>query len=453
LPELIVPEGFVLGAATSAYQVEGAWNADGKGPSIWDTFTALPGKTAGDVSGRDGVDQYHRFAEDIKQLQDLGLDSYRFSLSWSRLLPEGVGRVNQAGADYYDRLIDALLAAGIQPNVTLYHWDLPQALQDRGGWPNREVIDWFEEYAALAFDRYGDRVPLWSTLNEPIALWVGYGMGLFAPGIADPKAGKQAMHHAMVAHGRAVRQFRASGATGEIGVVVDVWQRHPATGSAADLALALREEDDSFRFFFDELFAGAWSPRLRARLDAEGVTPVVEPDDFAVAGEPVDFFGLNVYSRVVVDAEDFNPHWWTTAEESRLPGGNYLANGQELYPRALTDAVRLLRTEYGVTVPVYVTENGYSDRTEMPVDGRVHDAERITYLAGFLREALDAAADGLNVRGYYVWSLLDNYEWTAAYTARFGLIRVDANDMARVWKDSAYWFQRVCTTRTLDVDS
>jgi beta-glucosidase len=453
LSELKLPEAFVLGAATSAYQIEGAWNTDGKGPSIWDTFTALPGRTEGDVSGRDGVDHYHRYAEDIRHMQAIGLDSYRFSVSWPRLLPDGIGQVNEAGAAFYDRLIDDLLAAGIKPNVTLYHWDLPQALQDRGGWPNRDVIDWFEEYAAVAFDRYGDRVPLWATLNEPIALWVGYGLGLFAPGIADRKLGKQAMHNAMVAHGRAVRQFRASGASGEIGIAIDVWRRHPATDSEADQALALREEDDSFRFFFDELFTGGWSPRLQNRLEEEGLTPAVEPDDFALAAEPIDFLGLNVYSRVIVDAQNFNPHWWTTPEENQLPGGNYLANGQEFYPRALSDAARVVRTEYGVSVPVYITENGLSARDEALVDGQVHDADRIAYLTGFLRDAVRAVTEGLDIRGYYVWSLLDNYEWTASYTARFGLIRVDAADMNRVWKDSAHWFQRLCGTRTLAVDT
>jgi beta-glucosidase len=453
LSELRLPEGFVLGTATSAYQVEGAWDVDGKGPSIWDTFTALPGKTEGSVSGRDGVDHFHRYAEDIRHIQAIGLDSYRFSLSWPRLLPEGTGRVNQAGVGFYDRLIDDLLAAGIKPNVTLYHWDLPQALQDRGGWPDRDVIDWFEEYAALAFERYGDRVPLWATLNEPIALWVGYGLGLFAPGIADPKLGKQAMHNAMVAHGRAVRQFRTSGAIGEIGIAIDVWKRHPATDSEADRTLALREEDDSFRFFFDELFTGGWSPRLQDRLEAEGLTPAVQPDDFAIAAEPVDFVGLNVYSRVIVDAQNFDPRWWTTAEENRLPGGNYLVNGQEFYPQALSDAARVVRTEYGVTVPIYITENGLSAGTETVVDGQVHDGDRIAYLTGFLQDAVRAVDEGLDVRGYYVWSLLDNYEWTASYTAQFGLIRVDSADMERVWKDSAYWFQRLCATRTLALDA
>jgi beta-glucosidase len=446
---IVLPDGFVLGAATSAYQIEGAWNADGKGPSIWDTFTNQPGKIAGGVPGDHGVDHYNRFAEDIRHMRAIGLDSYRFSLSWPRLLPEGAGRVNQAGVDHYNRLIDALLDAGIQPNVTLYHWDLPQALQDQGGWPNRDIAGWFADYAALAFDRFGDRVPRWATLNEPISTWVGYGLGIFAPGIADPRLGKQAMHNSMVAHGQAVQQFRASAAGGEIGVVIDIWKRHPATNSLADRVLALREEQDSFRFFLDELFAGGWSPSLRARLAAQELTPEVHEGDFAVAAEPIDYLGLNVYSRVIVSAENFNPHWWTASKDNRFAGGNYLANGREFYPRALTDAVRLLRAEYGVTVPVYVTENGYSSTAEAVVDGRIHDDDRITYLAGFLEEAVRAAEEGLDVRGYYAWSLLDNYEWAAAYTERFGLIRVDPADMKRVWKDSAYWYQQVCASRTL----
>ena len=276
-----IPEGFLLGAATSAYQFEGAADVDGRGPSIWDTFTRTPGKVMGDVSGDRGSEHYHRLGEDLQLMKDLGLGSYRFSLSWSRLLPEGTGRVNQPGVDFYDRLVDGLLEADITPNATLYHWDLPQALQDRGGWPNRDIAEWFGEYAALAFDRFGDRVPMWSTINEPIALWVGYGAGFFAPGIQDPKAGKQAMHNAMLAHGRAVQEFRASSSAGQIGIVVDVWKRHPLTDSDADRELALREEDDSFRFFYDELFAGglsvngscaAWSTRTASPTSAR-VTP------------------------------------------------------------------------------------------------------------------------------------------------------------------------------------
>jgi beta-glucosidase len=247
--ELILPPHFEFGVATSAYQIEGAWNEDGKGPSIWDTLTQTPGNVHGDVNGNVACDHYHRYPEDIALMTELGIDSYRLSLSWARLIPDGVGRVNEKGVALYDRVIDGLLEAGIAPNLTLHHWDLPQALEDRGGWPNRDVADWFAEYAALAFDRFGDRVKRWSTLNEPISLWAGYALGWFAPGLRDKRAGRQAMHNAMVAHGRAVREYRASShSDGEIGIVLDIWKREPLTVSPADIALANVGEDDGFRF-------------------------------------------------------------------------------------------------------------------------------------------------------------------------------------------------------------
>jgi beta-glucosidase len=414
-------------------------------------FTNIPGNTAGDVPGDHGAGHYDRYLEDIEHMRRLGIDSYRLSLSWPRILPNGIGAVNEEGIAFYDRLLDGLLEAGIDPCVTLYHWDLPQALQERGGWPNRDAIEWFADYAALAFERFGDRVPRWATINEPIAMWVGYGMGTFAPGEADPRRGKQAMHNAMVAHGRAVQAFRASDANGEIGIVVDIWRRHPASDRQADRELAQRDEDDSFRFFFDELFAGGWSDRLRGRLERAGTMPDVHPGDFEIAGTPMDYMGINVYSRVVVSADNYNPNWWTTREEDQFPGGNYLQSGQEFYPRALSDAVAVLRDDYGLTLPVYITENGTSVPGEvLDEDGRIHDTARIAYLTGFLANAVDAHENGLDVRGYYVWTLLDDYEWPAAYTEKFGLIHVDLETMERKWKDSAYWFQEVCRTRRFE---
>jgi len=435
------PSGFVFGAATSAYQIEGGRSADGKGPSIWDTFTNTPGKVHGDVPGDVAVDHYHRWREDLGLLKELGIPSYRFSLSWPRLLPDGTGTANPAGIAFYDRLIDELLAAGIEPMVTLYHWDLPQALEDRGGWPNPAVADWFAEYAALAFDSYGDRVRRWATINEPIALWVGYGLGVFAPGRQEPLAGKQAMHNALVAHGRAVREFRSSGRPGEIGIVLDIWQRHPATDSAADVALARRDEQDGFRFFLDPLFTGGYAPDLVARLNAEGTMPSIAAGDLDAIAEPMDFLGVNVYSRVVVSAENYNPRWWEASDVH--PGGNFLTNGMEFYPEALYDAVMLVRDEYGVTLPLYITENGMSTPDETPVDGRVRDEERIAYVAGFLGQAARAIEDGADLRGYYLWSLLDNYEWASAFTQRFGIVRVDPDTLERTPKDSAYWYRDV----------
>jgi len=441
------PDGFVFGTATSAYQIEGAWNEDGKGPSIWDTFSQTPGRVHDDVPGDVAVDHYHRWRDDVALMRELGIPAYRFSLSWPRLLPDGTGRVNEKGVAFYDRLIDELLASGIEPNVTLYHWDLPQALEDRGGWPEPDVADWFAEYAALAFERFGDRVPRWSTLNEPIALWVGYGLGVFAPGRRDPLAGKQAMHNALVAHGRAVREFRAAGSPGEIGIVLDIWQRHPATDSEADRAIARRDEEDGFRFFLDALFAGGYGAAMRERLAAEGSMPVIRDGDLELAREPIDYLGLNVYSRVVVSAEHYNPRWWEASDAH--PGGNFLANGMEFYPEALYDATRMVREEYGVRLPLYVTENGMSTVDERVVDGRVRDEERIRYVRGFLEQALRAIDDGVDLRGYYVWSLLDNYEWAAGFSQRFGIVHVDPVTLERTPKDSALWYRDVIARRGL----
>ncbi|CAN5361978.1 GH1 family beta-glucosidase [soil metagenome] len=440
---------FQFGVATSAFQIEGAWDQDGKGPSIWDTFSQTPGKVHNDVPGNVAVDHYHRFPDDVRIMKDLGIDSYRFSLSWARLMPEGTGAVNQKGVDFYNRLLDELAEADIAPNVTLYHWDLPQALQDRGGWPNRDVADWFADYAALAFDRFGDRVDRWATLNEPIALWVGYGMGVFAPGIADPRAGKQAMHNAMLAHGRAVQQFRAAGSPGEIGLVLDIWQRHPATESEADRVIALRDEDDSFRFFLDAILAGGYSDRLLARLEEEGTLPDIRPGDFETTAAPIDFLGLNVYSRVVVSAENYNPQWWVAGDTH--PGGNFLDNGMEFYPKSVYDAIFMAKNEYGFGRPIYITENGVADAHTELVDGVIDDAERVRYVAGFLEWIAKAIEDGADVRGYYLWSLMDNFEWAAGFSQRFGLVHVDTETLERTPKASALWYRDVIARRSLDV--
>jgi beta-glucosidase len=446
--EVIIPDGFILGVATSAYQVEGAADRGGRSPSIWDTFSHTPGTVRDDVPGDRGSDHFDRLDEDLAIMRDLGIDSYRFSISWSRLIPDGVGEVNEEGVAFYDRLIDGLLASGIQPNVTLYHWDLPQALQNRGGWANREVVDWFDEYSRVAFARFGDRVRLWATLNEPISLWVGYGLGVFAPGIKDPRQGKQAMHNAMLAHGRAVQNFRAAGSPGQIGIVIDVWKRYLAADTAENRQIADREEDESFRFFFDELFAGGLSDRSLAQLRRDDTLPDIREGDSDLAGQPIDFLGLNVYARVVVDSTAD-----TTAPDlvEQKPGGNYLSNGSELYPDVLLDAVRVARHEYGVTLPIYITENG------TPVEGEANDGvvdvvDRVRYVSEFLRRAVRAHDEGLGVQGYYLWSLLDNYEWAAAYTMRFGIVRVDPETFDRSYKSSAHWYRAVNRERRFELE-
>lgn len=437
MPKIQFPAGFDFGVATSAFQIEGAWNEDGKGPSIWDTFGHTPGKVAGDVAGDRGVDHYRRYKEDVALMKEIGVTSYRFSLSWSRLIPEGTGRVNQRGVDFYSRLIDELLAAGIAPNVTLYHWDLPQRLEDKGGWINRDVIEAFADYAGTAFRAYGDRVQRWATLNEPISIWVGYSMGVFAPGRSDEKTARQALHHALVAHGRGVEAFRQSGQKGEIGVVFDIWQRHPATDAPADRAVADRDEDDGFRFFLDPVLRGDYSPRIRERLAVRGTMPEVREGDLELINTPIDFLGLNVYSRVVVSAEHYNPKWWVA--DDKHPGGNFLDNGMEYYPKSVYDAVRMVKDQYGYSGPIFITENGAADGPNVtdPLD----DQERISYVSGFLEWIARAIGEGADVRGYYLWSLLDNYEWAAAYTQKFGIVHVNLETMQRTPKASARWYR------------
>lgn len=443
MAKLQFPAGFDFGVATSAFQIEGAWNEDGKGPSIWDTFGHTPGKVHLDIPGDRGADHYHRYREDVALMQQLGISSYRFSLSWSRLLPEGRGRVNQAGIDFYSRLIDELLAAGIQPNVTLYHWDLPQALEDQGGWINREIVDAFADYAELAFRSFGDRVSRWATLNEPISIWVGYAMGVFAPGRRDEKSARQALHHALVAHGRGVEAFRASGTPGEIGIVFDIWQRHPATDTPEDRAIAARDEDDGFRLFLDPVLTGDYSVRIRDRLTAQGTMPEVRDGDLALISAPVDYLGLNVYSRVVVSAEHYNPRWWVA--DDKHPGGNFLDNGMEFYPKAVYDAIFMVRDQYGYKGPIFITENGAADGPN--VADPLADDERITYVAGFLEWIHKAIEDGADVRGYYLWSLMDNFEWAAGYSQKFGIVHLDTETMERTPKASARWYADVIRQR------
>ncbi|WP_297083748.1 GH1 family beta-glucosidase [uncultured Demequina sp.] len=439
------PFDFVFGVATSAFQIEGAWDADGKGASIWDTFGHMPGNVDGDVPGDVACDHYHRYPEDIALMRGMGCDSYRFSFSWPRILPEGVGQANPLGLDFYDRLVDAMLEAGIVPNATLYHWDLPQALQDRGGWPHPDSPQWFAEYAGLVASRFGDRIPLWSTLNEPISLWVGYGMGVFAPGIADPVLGRQAMHNGLVAHGLGVMQLREAAPEADIGLVLDIWKRHPSSDSDADQAIADRDEDTSFRFFLDGALRGGYGARVVDTLEREGTMPVVRDGDFATMSQGLDYLGLNVYGRVVVDAQHYNPEWWVTAGQH--PSGNYLQNGMEFYPKSVYDAIMLVRDEYADDLPLFITENGVADGDGLSADECLNDAERIDYIRGFLTWIARAMDHGADVRGYYAWSLIDNYEWAAAFTKKFGLVHVDPDTLERTPKASARWYAKVIEAR------
>ncbi len=433
------PKDFIFGTATSAGQVEGAAFDDGRTASIWDKFATIPGKTHNGNTPTIACDSYHRFDEDVENLKKLGVDSYRMSLSWSRVLPNGVGELNQKGVDYYKRCFDSLLEAGIIPNVTLYHWDLPQTLEDRGGWKNREVIDWFAEYADKMFRLYGDIVPLWSTINEPIATYVGYAHGGFAPGYTNEQWGNMARHNILVAHGAATKAFRASDAKGKIGVVIDIWKRHALTDSAEDKALVMAEDENNWKFYTDPIFAGRYSDFIIDKMTREGTLPEIKDGDLELTSQPLDYYGLNVYNRVPV----------TTSQQARMDfsqGGNFLNNRTEYYPKAVYDAIHLMHDLYDLNIPIYVTENGTYFDGEEPFDkteGMICDDDRIKYVKGFLEWTEKAIDEGFDVRGYYLWSLMDNFEWSAAYNFKFGIIHTDFNspELTRTWKKSAYWYR------------
>ncbi len=433
------PKNFIFGTATSAGQVEGGAFDDGRTASIWDKFATIPGKIHNGNTPSVACDSYHRFDEDVKNLKELGVDSYRMSISWSRVLPNGTGELNQKGVDYYKRCFDSLLEAGIAPNVTLYHWDLPQVLEDKGGWKNRDVIGWFEEYAEKMFRIYGDIIPMWSTINEPIATYVGYAHGGFAPGHTVEQWGNMARHNILVSHGAAARAFKSSGAVGKIGVVIDIWKRHALTDSPEDKALVMAEDENNWKFYTDPIFAGRYSDFIIDKMTREGTMPEIMDGDFQLTSTPIDYYGLNVYNRVPV----------TTSKQAQMDfsqGGNFLNNHTEYYPKAVYDAIHLMHELYDLKIPIYVTENGTYFIGEEPVDpktGMICDDDRIKYVQGFLEWTEKAIDEGFDVRGYYLWSLMDNFEWSAAYNYKFGIIHTDFNseDCKRTWKKSAYWYR------------
>ena len=430
------PENFLWGCATSAAQVEGAPFEDGKTPSIWDVMAQKPGKIFNGQTPANACDSYHRFDRDLKNLCDLGVNAYRMSIAWARVLPQGVGQLNQKGMDYYKRAFDALLSHGIMPNVTLYHWDLPQALEDRGGWVNRDSIEWFGEYADKMFTAFGDIVPMWSTINEPIATYVGYACGGFAPGYTNEKWGNQARHNILVAHGKGVEAFRSHHLNSKIGVVIDIWKRHALTDAPEDIAMMVDQDERNWKFYCDPILAGHYSDYILEHLAAEGTLMHMEPDDFRLTAQPLDYFGLNVYNRVPVTANqqvamDFSQ------------GGNFLNNRTEYYPKAVYDAIHLLHALYGIKIPIYITENGtYFEGTEpVGADGMIHDDDRIRYIAGFLEWLEKAIDEGFDVRGYFLWSLMDNFEWSAGTNFKFGILSTDPKTFDTRWKKSAYFYR------------
>ena len=433
----IFPKDFIWGVATSAGQIEGGALQDGRGKSIWDVFAETPGKIFGGHKPLVACDSYNRFDRDLEMLKFLGVDSYRLSMSWSRVLPEGTGKINDKGMDYYKIVFEKLLEAGIKPNVTLYHWDLPQALEEKGGWVNRDVIGWFGEYADKMFSAFGNIVPMWSTVNEPIATYVGYALGGFAPGHRNEKWGNQARHNILVAHGKGVEAFRSHNLkNSEIGIVVDIWKRHALTDSEEDKALVIDQDERNWKFYLDPVFAGKYSDYILNKLSEEGTLMEIKDGDYALTSQKLDFYGLNVYNRVMVSKNE-------KARADFSQGGNFLNNKTEYYPDALYDAVKLVHDLYNLDIPIYVTENGTYFEGEEPMDenGTVLDYDRIKYVSGFLDSLKKALSEGYDIRGYYLWSLMDNFEWSAGYNYKFGITRLDKETMNLIPKKSALFYK------------
>ncbi|MDB5059211.1 MAG: beta-glucosidase, partial [Chloroflexi bacterium] len=436
-----LPTGFLWGAATAAYQIEGAANEDGRGESIWDRFSHTPGKVVNGDTGDVACDHYHRTREDIAILREIGVDAYRFSISWPRIIPGGTGSTNDAGLDFYDRLVDDLLAAGITPFVTLYHWDLPQALQDRGGWANRETVDAFKAYTDVVSRRLGDRVRNWITHNEPWCVaFLGNLVGNHAPGLTDLQTAISVAHHVLLSHGVSVPVIRDNSVPGaQVGITLNLNHVEPLTTSDADQAAAHRDDLKSNRWFLDPVFRGEYPREMVDRYEQLGVMAPIQAGDLECMAAPIDFLGVNNYFRTLVKA---GPKGDGSDDEHVKPAdGSYTAMGWEVWPDALRSLLVRLHRDYQPQ-RLYVTENGAAYADEVSTDGHVHDVARTDYIRGHIRAVQRATAEGAPVAGYFVWSFLDNFEWAEGYSKRFGIVYVDYPTQRRILKDSALYYSK-----------
>ncbi len=447
---LTFPPGFWWGAATAAYQIEGAVAADGRTPSIWDTFAATPGKVANGDTGEEAADHYRRYREDVALMARLGLSAYRFSVSWPRVQPGGSGPENRAGSAFYDRLVDELLAAGVKPAVTLYHWDLPQELEDRGGWTDRDTAYRFADYAGLVADRLGDRVELWSTLNEPWrSAFLGYGLGVHAPGRTDQYASLAAAHHLLLAHGLGVDAVRRELPGARISLVLNLAALRAASDDPADVDAARHMDGLINRLFLDAALRGRYPSDVLTDTAHVCDWAFVRDGDLAAIHRPIDALGINYYQPSIAGAAATpvppeRPTAWPGCEraEHRQVPGEVTDMGWPIDPSGLTGLLVRVHREYG-PLPLFVAENGAAYPDHVGPDGRVYDARRVAYLDGHIRAAHAAVASGVDLRGYFVWSLLDNFEWAEGYAKRFGLVHVDYSTQRRTPNESAFWYQRM----------
>ena len=432
------PENFLWGSATSAYQIEGSPLADGAGASIWQRFAHTPGLTHNGETGDVACDHYRRYASDIALMRSLGMQAYRFSVAWGRVLPNGVGAANPAGIDFYERLIDKLLENQIEPIPTLYHWDLPAALDDRGGWLNRDIASWFADYAALMYRRLGDRVKKWATLNEP---WVvtdgGYLHGTLAPGHRNLFEAPIASHNLLRAHGAAVQAYRAEG-THQIGIVVNIEPKHPASQDASDLAATARADAYMNRQYLDPVLRGEYPSEMPEIFGQ--AWPNWPASDMELIRQPIDFLGVNYYTRGLTRHD--RAAWPVYAKNAPPADAVTTETAWEVFPDGLTQTLLWIKQRYG-DIPLYITENGAAFADPPLTDGRVRDQARVDYLASHLRAAHAAIQAGVDLRGYMVWSLFDNLEWSLGYSKRFGIVHVDFGTQQRTPKDSANFYSEV----------
>lgn len=453
MPERSFPADFTWGTATSSFQIEG--DPRGRGQSIWDTFCRQPGKVLGGDTGDVACEHVARYRDDVQLLKALNVSAYRFSVAWPRVLPFGEGEPVEAGMDFYDRLVDALLEAGIDPWITLYHWDLPQTLQDHGGWPARRTVDAFVHFADIMSRRLGDRVAHWITHNEPWCVSIlGYQTGQHAPGWKEPAAALAAAHHVLLSHGLAVPVIRANMPGADVGITLNLVPGVPASDSEADRIATQRFDGHFNRWFLDPVFGRGYPADQEAHyrsegvLPAEGALPFMEPGDLEAMGPAIDFLGINYYSRGIIRS-----HYVPEADNAprTLPAPakeNCTDIGWEVWPDGLYDLLTWLRDEYDT--PIHITENGAAYSTGPSADGAVHDEARTAYLAGHLDACWRAIRDGVDLRGYFVWSLMDNFEWQEGYSQRFGVVYVDFETQQRIIKDSGHYYARVVRNNGLD---
>jgi len=455
MSKIAFPDGFVWGAATSAYQIEGAYNKDGKGESIWDTFVRESGRVKNGETGDVACDHYHLYKEDVKLMKEIGLKGYRFSVSWPRIFPGE--KINSKGVEFYDNLINELLANRIEPMVTLYHWDLPQSLQDIGGWENRKVVDAYVEYARFMFEHFGDRVKKWITFNEPLVTsYIGYGFGLHAPGISDWSKAVQVSHHLNLAHAKAVERFRNLNVkNAEIGITLNLAPVYPASDSIDDQRKATIADGLMNRWFLDPVLKGNYPEDILPILKEKLHSPKIEGGDLdTLRKSSIDFLGVNYYSRAVVK--------WVPGEElfdtrsmlrlEKKEGVEYTEMGWEVYPEGLYDLLTRLDRDYNHP-SIYVTENGAAYKDTEMINGIVQDEDRLSYLKRHFEQARKAIDAGVRLGGYYVWSLMDNFEWAEGYDKRFGLVRIDYETLKRTLKKSAYWYHQVIAENGFETDN